>query len=416
VRPKHIVLVDGLWVGHHPTYVKTFAKVLLDAGYRVSVLCPAPDEVLSEVGYSSVVDEQRLIACQFSDQMPKIIPFLPTRLCNPFMSLARWMRVSRALRAIRSFSGRPDLVFFAWLDSYVTGYLPVRFIGWLFPFYWTGLYFHPRHWRNAGRNGKPQQGWFALPEQFLVKSKWASSIAVLDAGIVDALRAELAGKPVVVLPDFTDEVLPSERCALVEEIQSKAKGRTIIGLLGGLARRKGLLTLIRIAKQSHEMPWCFVFAGVLLEETFTKEELIEVRTFFSTERENCFFFLRKIPDDAQFNAVFNVCDVIFAMYENFPHSSNLVTKAAIFGKNILVSCGGYMEEVVLKYELGEAVRAGDVEGAIRALHGLADAITSIGRWEHMQEYARSQSQGELRKAILMLVERSMPEVSLKQEV
>lgn len=75
-----------------------------------------------------------------------------------------------------------------------------------------------------------------------------------------------------------------------------------------------------------------------------------------------------------------------------------------------------MEEVVLKYELGEAVRAGDVEGAIRALHGLADAITSIGRWEHMQEYARSQSQGELRKAILMLVERSMPEVSLKQEV
>ena len=416
MKQKHVVLVDGLWVGHHPTYVKTFAKVLLEAGYQVSVLCPAPDEVLSEVGQGAIVEEQRFKACQFSDHAPKILASLPTRLCNPFMSLARWRQVSHALKAVCPFGSRPDLVFFAWLDSYVGGYLPAKLIDWQFPYLWSGLYFHPRHWRTLGKNGKPQKGWFALPERFLAQSKCASSVAVLDAGIVNALRAELVGKPVVALPDFTDEIPPSERCALVEEIQSKANGRTIIGLLGGLARRKGLLTLIRIAKQSGEKPWYFVFAGVLLEQTFSKDELEEVRAFFSGEKKNCFCFLEKIPDDAQFNAVVNVCDVIFAMYENFPHSSNLVTKAAMFGKNMLVSRGGYMEEVVRKYGLGEAVQAGDVEAAVRALQGFAGPRRIIGESARMQEYAQSQSQAELKKALLALVEISMPNVFLKQEI
>ncbi|MFN7557011.1 MAG: glycosyltransferase family 1 protein, partial [Microcystis sp.] len=42
---KTIALVDPLWGGHHPTYLKFFAKTLLELGHEVIVLCPAPEEV-----------------------------------------------------------------------------------------------------------------------------------------------------------------------------------------------------------------------------------------------------------------------------------------------------------------------------------------------------------------------------------
>lgn len=403
---KHVVVVDGLWVGHHPTYVKTFVKVLLGAGYQVSVLCPAPEEVSSWLNQALSVEEGRFKAHEFSEREPAVFRCFSPRVRHAFLPVARWWQVSRSVKALCSSSEKPDLVFFAWLDSYVGGYLPVVLIDWQFPFPWSGLYFHPRHLRALGEDGRPKKGRFALPESFLAQSKWASSVAVLDAGILSALRVELPGKPVVALPDFTDELPPSEQYALVEEIRLKAKGRKIIGLLGGLARRKGLLTLIRIVRQSAERAWYFVFVGVLLEQTFSKEELAEVRSFFESQREECFFHLDKIPYDAQFNAVVNVCDVIFAMYENFPHSSNLVTKSATYGKRILVSSGGYMEEVVRHYKLGESVPARDAQAALCALHRLTETERTSEELVGMREYAEAQSQEKLRRVVLRLIESS----------
>lgn len=407
MKSNHIVVVDGLWGGHHPTYVKTFAKLLLGAGYHVSVLCPAPDDVTSEFSQTSFIEEGSLKVHRFVDRELKLLGYIPKRLRNPFLPLVRWWRISRKVKALCSSYRSPDLVFFAWLDSYLSGYLPVALIDRMFPLPWSGLYFHPGHLRALGENGKPQKGWFALPETFLAKSKWASSVAVLDSGVLDVLRVELPGKLVGALPDFTDETPPSEHSVLVEEIKAKAKGRKVIGLMGGLARRKGLLTLIRIVRQAVERDWFFVFAGVLLEQTFSKDELAEVRAFFMTEREDCFFYLNRIPNDAQFNAVVNLCDVIFAMYENFLHSSNLITKTAIFGKSILVSRGGYMEEVVRNYELGESVRAGDVQAALGALRRLTDSDTSIKRVARARQYADEQSQEKLQSAFIKLVEGSM---------
>jgi glycosyltransferase involved in cell wall biosynthesis len=416
VKQKHIVLVDGLWAGHHPIYVKTFAKLLLGAGYQVTVLCPAPDEVASEVGGCSSVEDGQLKAHRLSERVPKLLRYIPKRIRTPFLPLVRWWQVSQSLKAVCLASGKPDLVFFAWLDSYVSGYLPVKLIDWQFPFSWSGLYFHPRHLRASSHNGGPQKRWFALPQTFLAKSKWASAVAVLDAGVLNVLRAELHGKPAVALPDFTDETPPSDHCTLVDEIKSKAKGKTIIGLLGGLSRRKGLLTLIRIVRQSVGKHWYFVFAGELLEQTYSRDELAEVRTFFSAPREDCFFYLNRISDDAQFNAVVNICDVIFAVYENFLHSSNLVTKTAIFGKRILVSTGGYMEEVVREYALGESVQAGNVEAAIDAICRLASPNHSIERSSRMREYAREQSQDKLQISLSNLIERSMAHCNIEGNI
>ncbi len=407
MKQKHIVVVDGLWVGHHPTYVKTFVKLLLRAGYQVSVCCPSPEEVSSWVNQTLTVETCRFRAHYFSEREPKLWRHIPSRIRHALLPLARWFHVSRSLKTCLSSSENPDLVFFAWLDSYVYGYLPVALIDWKFPFLWSGVYFHPRHLRALREDGNPKKWRFAPPVNFLAQSKRVSSIAVLDAGILGALRVKLHGKQAVVLPDFTDELPLSEDCPLAVEIRSRAKGRKIIGLLGGLSRRKGLITLIRIVMQSASRDWYFVFAGVLLDQTFSKDELSTIKSFFNAQREECFFHLEKIPDDAQFNTAVNVCDVIFAMYEDFPHSSNLVTKSAMYGKCILVSSGGYMEEVVRHYKLGEAVPAGDVQAALNALHRLTASDHSAESLAGMKEYVREQSQEKLRQVLLNLVESSI---------
>ena len=407
MKQKHIVVVDGLWEGHHPTYVKVFVKLLLDAGYQVSVFCPSPEEVSSWVNQTLSAEKCRFRAHYFSERETKLWRYIPSKIRHALLPLACWFHVSRSLKARLSSSENPDLVFFAWLDSYAGGYLPVMLIDQQFPFLWSGLYFHPRHLRALNKDVKPRKLRFAPPVYFFAHSKWASSVAVLDAGILSALRVKLNGKQAVVLPDFTDEVLPFEHCPLAEQIRSKAKGRKIIGLLGSLERRKGLLTLIRVVMQSASRDWYFVFAGVLHDQTFSKDELSEIKLFFDEQREECFFHFGKIPDDAQFNAAMNVCDVIFAMYEDFPHSSNLVTKSAMYGKSVLVSTGGYMEEVVRNYKLGEAVPAGDVQAAMNALHRLTSGDHSIESLAGMKEYAREQSQEKLQQVLLNFIENSI---------
>jgi len=401
---KHIAVVNGLWIGHHSIYVKTFVKVLLEAGYRVSIFCPAPDEVSSWLNEFLPVAKGSFDAHYFADREPWLWRFMPRRIQYALGSWPRWFYASRGLRKFIPPTGKPDLVFFAWIDCYLVGYLPAKFIDWLFPYTWSGLYFHPRHLRA---DKKPRRGRLIVPpEEFIAQSKRAASIAVLDEGIIEALRAGLDGKHVFALPDFSDETTPYGRSELADQISKNANGRKIIGLLGGLSRRKGLLTLISIAKQSSGTDWYFVFAGRLVEETFSSDELEEIKLFFGSHREDCFFHIEKISSDAEFNALVNACDVIFAMYENFPHSSNLITKSAIYGKNVLVSTGGYMEEVVTRYRLGEAVPAGSVQEAWKALYRLTSGDHMPENLAGMNEYARKQSQEKLRQIFLDLIESS----------
>jgi glycosyltransferase involved in cell wall biosynthesis len=403
---KHIAVVDGEWVGHHSIYVKTFVRVLLEAGYKVSVLCPAPEEMANWYAQTFSLEEGRFNAYYFSDSFLQPPEFLHGRFQSLLICLNQWFHIANALKKIQSSAGKPDMIFFAWLDSYLDGLAPAWLIDWQFPFAWSGLYFHPRHHRIKRKHPLLAK-YVPPPESLVARSRLACSLAILDAGVVHKLRLRLFAKQVFVFPDFSDETPPCDNYHLVEEIKEKAQNRKIVGLLGSLERRKGLLTLLKVAEQPMARDWCFVVAGKLAEQTFSKQELNEIKLFFEEPRENFFVFFGTIPDDAQFNGLVNICDVIFAMYENFPHSSNLVTKAAAYGKKLLVSTGGYMEEVVNQYELGDAVSAEDVPAVLFALSRLtADGFAnecSAGK----RAYSMAQSQDKLRHAFLDLVEGCM---------
>jgi len=405
---KHIVIVDGAWSGHHAMYAKVIVEILLEAGYRVSILCPEPNEMEDWASHLVLSKEIHFSAWHFTNRKSWSWRkrLIARRLVPPLECLLCWLNLAQILKKAIKSVGKPDLVFLAWLDNYLQcRFIPARLVDKLFPYFWSGLYFHPSHHRKTPR--------FPLGiymESLVAKSRFARSLAILDAGIIKEVQAIMNQKPVFVFPDFSDETPPSDEYHLAEAIKAKGGGRKIIGVLGGLTRRKGVLTLARIANQFARQDWFFVFAGLLHEHrnTYPENEWQELISFFSKPQHNCYFYLNRIPNDAQFNELVRTCDVIFGVYDAFLHSSNLVTKAATYGVLVLVNSGGYMDEVVSQYGLGEAVPSGDIQSAVSALERLTGAQRSSFS-PGMRAYVERQSKLRLQQVLLELVASGLDE-------
>lgn len=281
----------------------------------------------------------------------------------------RWQETASALQSVSKTSGWvPDFVFFPWLDSYLGSLMMPVGLDRQFPYPWSGLYFHPTHLRTT-LSVKPNSFW--KPDvDIALMSAHCRAVTVLDEGIAKRLSQKLRGKPVVVFPDFTDESAPDPDYDLCERIAEQAKGRPIIGALGSLAKRKGLLSLLEVANRSPD--WFFIFVGQLVKQDLTPAENATLTQAIETPPENCFFHIERIPTEAKFNAVVKCCDVLFAVYENFPHSSNVLTKAAVAHRPVIVSRNYCMGERVDKFRLGVSVNEGQISEYIEALHFLCD--------------------------------------------
>ena len=364
---KTIFIVELFWTGHHPTYLKLFTKSLLELGHKVIVLCPEPDEVNDWVFDNCEETAGRIDVYEYN--RPELRVSLPGRMKPALVTVRRW---KEAATAIAKISGDlclvPDLVFFMYLDVYLNKHLPRQIVDTIFKYNWSGLYFAPFHLRIPCENLFSK--FSPLRRDSLLNAKNCKFVTVLDEGVVKKLQFYLACKPVVVVPDIAD-ISPPARCyPVIAEITSKARGRKIIGLLGALDKRKGLLTLLEVARQTSNEDYFFVIAGRLNTLTFSEAEIGIIDTFLKADHQNCCIRFEFIPDEASFNALVDCCDIIFAAYERFYYSSNLLTKAAYFHKRVIVSDGYCMAERTRKYNLGVVVKEGSVAdtiGAIRCL-------------------------------------------------
>jgi glycosyltransferase involved in cell wall biosynthesis len=384
---KTIYLIETRWGGHHPTYFKFFTKVLLELGHEVIALCPKPKELSEWIAYNCANFADHLYTVEIqelgSNQVSSPI------LKHTVLALRHWQHAAANIQTASSILGRsPDLVFFAWLDSYLGTYLTHYLVDKVFPYRWSGLYFHPYHLREA-KQKLLSLHYGPLDHHNILHSPHCPVVAVLDEGISEILLRKLGRKPVVVFPDFTDELLPDMNYILAKQIREKAGDRKVIGMLGSLDKRKGLLTLLEVAQKSLENNWFFVFAGTLVEQTLSEQELVKIKNFVFQSPSNCLFHFERIPDESQFNAVVSSCDVLFAVYQGFPHSSNILTKAAIFKKPVLVSNSFCMGERVRKFKLGLTVDEGNVLECIEALRRLLGQPTLKTRQEisfNFEEY------------------------------
>ncbi|OAB62063.1 hypothetical protein AY599_22115 [Leptolyngbya valderiana BDU 20041] len=384
---KSIAFIDtNHGSGHHLTYMRGFCKTMLEAGYRVFCFYPDPDAVsdwLEERGTNSLeyfhqVEMPKLKQkdIPFFGQFPESLPVLG-RLPQPIAVLARWNYAARKIReATETVGVEPDLVFFNWLDNYFSYYLSGAIVDRIFPYPWSGLYFRPGSLRFGDR--KLPLSNVSLDHWAIAKASRAQALTLLDEDIAQQLQGQLP-RPVFPFPDFTDETPPQSNYELVREVREKAKGRKIIGLIGSLSKRKGLLTLMEVARRSSDKDWFFVFAGPLSMAMFNQDfdrdlndDYVKFKTFADNHPENCLCRFESIPDDGSFNAVIDCCDVLFAAYENFQYSSNILTKAALFKKPLVVSQGYCMERRVRRFGMGTSIPEGDVEACIDALNRLLE--------------------------------------------
>jgi glycosyltransferase involved in cell wall biosynthesis len=396
---KTIALVDTLWGGHHPTYLKFFAKTLLDLGNEVISLCPEPEEMNLWIASHCPELQPRFHSFELHEPATRPIPI--RRLQAKAMAVARWQRVAQSIQEISSKLGKaPDITFFAWLDTYL-GLIPA-ITDTIFPYPWSGLYFQPGYLRIP-----PKLQWMRhgiLNPLSVLKSSHCPVVAVLDEGIADKLQQKL-NKPVVTFPDITDESAPDINFEIAQKIRAKAAGRKIIGLLGSLDKRKGTLTLLEVSQQVSDR-WFFVFAGRLPEPAFTAAELAKIEEIVKANPDNCFFYWNSIPDGSGFNAVVQVCDVLYAAYENFPYSSNILTKAAIFEKPVIASKNYCMGERVEKFNLGYGIEGGSVSQCVSILERLHEELSTgnLSIQPDFEGYRRLHSIEQLRAAFQKILE------------
>lgn len=394
---KTIALVDPVAGGHHPSTLLTFLEVLSESGCRVLLFAPqAPDRaVLAGSGLAGSESSVRYFPLAEAEG-PSIIR---GRVRRSISTLKRWLMARAALRKAERLTGwRIDLVFFAWLDSYLHDPSAlVRFLTErLFRRHWTGLYFHPTEFRLP----PPQARLWSRGRHRFARSSGCLGVAVLDEGVAEAMAAELDGKPVIVFPDgpgFTEVRDPSPE---LEMIRAGAGGRRIVGLLGSLERRKGVLSFLEVAQRRENEDLYFVLAGELQEHTFSPKEIAGLHTAADSHRQtNVFIRFGRIADEAVFNGLIRACDVLFAAYEEFPHSSNQLAKAAHFRKPVVVSRGFCMGERVESFRLGMAIEAGNVDEASAAIRTLAGQGMPDPGFDH---YLRVHSRANLHLAFQTL--------------
>lgn len=369
--PRHVVLVEPHWHGHQPTYLRQFALTLLDQGHRVTALCPFPEQPAAWMATLRPAAVGRFRAVPFA----RPAPVAPGHR-NPEREFAVrcWTETARALAAHGVVA--PDLVFLSWLDTYVDPGLSGRAIDRLFPYPWAGLYFFPGEHRGTSRH-RGLALW-RLRRGGPFRGRNCRGVAVLDEVALAPLGRRLAPRPVVRFPDLTDETPPAGT-PLATRIREAAAGRKVIGCLGSLCKRKGVHELIRVCERSLGRPWFFVFAGKLDTVDFSDPALRDILRFLQRRPENAFVHLQVVPDGNEFNSLVAECDVLYCHYLNFPHSSNLLTKAALLRRPVLVSDRHCMAERVAAHRLGLGVAEGDVDRIADGLERLLAEPRETGR-------------------------------------
>ncbi|MGF1491692.1 MAG: glycosyltransferase [Microcoleaceae cyanobacterium] len=363
-RSKTIVLFDSYQGGHHLTYLRLFSQSLLELGCRVLAFYPQPEEIQTWINHHFQNKADHFYAFKIRTPEPLSYPVVG-RLPQPVAVLEGWQYAAKVIeRAASAVQLVPDLVFFNWVDSYFSHYLTHHLTDRVFPYHWSGIYFQPGDLRYE-KHSLPILN-IPLAHYGVARSSHCRSLGVLDETITQDLQAKIPN-PVVAFPDVTDESAPDLSYPVLQEIRYKAAGRKIVGLIGSLNKRKGLLTLLKAAEQVQDSNLFFVFAGNYSEYGMSEQERQIVQEKINANPENCFFYFKYIPDEPQFNALITSCDILFAAYENFPYSSNILTKAAVFKKPVIVSRGFCMGKRVEKFKLGLTIPEQDTSACIQAL-------------------------------------------------
>jgi hypothetical protein len=194
-------------------------------------------------------------------------------------------------------------------------------------------------------------------------------VAILDNACVNPLKNQLPHLTVRTLPDIADDSLGSSS-ELSAELERRAAGRKIVGLLGHLSEAKNLAMFLDLATAPRNRDIFFLLAGQYEALSVAPGERARLTDAAAGTLENIWALPNRIAAESDFNFLLQRVDVVFAVYRDFTRSSNILTKAALFRRPIVVAPGFCMAERVNQYRLGltaEPDDAAECDAALRRL-------------------------------------------------
>lgn len=392
-------------MGHHPVYFMSFAISLAKNGVNVIPFCISPEHFLTLIESANLspsvrsrILEPQLIAPPSSSQ------FRPARYRAHYQAIRFFRRLGRQLRSWESINNtKLSLVFFSCIYDHDFQFfsLAEKFFG--FP--WSGLYLHVRSFRMPG-SLIPYTNTLPCPEKFLASSSMVS-ICVLDEGAVEPISKINNGKPVIVIPDFSIPVDSSDDSfwGLARKVLTFANGRPIVSLTGHLQWTKGLELFTSVASHP-DLQHAFFFLG---GDINWQEIPVETSEYLRLQWEslpNLFGHFQRISSEESINNIISISSVVFAVYQSFPNSSNILTKSALHQRPVIVSDRYLMAARVREFYLGEVVSETCVNSTVQTLTRMLEPsyypnLSLSARWS---EYKMIHSIDRLDSAISSLAQ------------
>jgi hypothetical protein len=407
------IVADLNWFGHIPTYHPLYLRAFLDLDYNVVSFSPSPNEIHSNPYLRNPLNTGRLTVASPTNAYASP----PARRFSWLLSLPggnkfwnylrhsefirqlrarrRWLALMAAIAPLAAESPSRTKVFLPYLNDLLhiprpTDSLKIR---------WAGLYLNSSQLRRP-----PSRE--TIGSLRIFQSPKLDYLAVLDEGSVSLIQPYCNNKPVGTLPDLTNEDSALVPTDLSRRISALAAGRPIIALLGHLTPRKGIGRLCDLAKLADPSRLFFLFAGELEPFQVDEETRLFLKEAAAGRHAGSYAHLERLPNEIDFNSLVKISSVIYARYEGFFASSNLLTKAAVFRKPVIVSSIGCMAERVVRYQTGMVFAGGDEFTELKAIESLIGNAASIPA-ERYAEYHRAHSYDALVAGLRNLEEASL---------
>lgn len=379
VRTNRLFLVITFgYGGHVPLFHRKVIAALLENGARVRSICGWNDEVREAFSDCDAEVRDRLMAWDVPD-LPRQnssglagqrLDWIPAasliwgrvrnlQVLHRIRALRHWWEIRRLTEEYRA---RDDLVtlVFTFGDELLIPGLSPSLLNTLIDLPWTAICIESSLVNRLCaelRDGKTSP----------LRARHCLSIGVLE-GVLRGERTALPDRPrICTLPDESVYELPKLLPPAVSEIQLQACGRTVVGLVGQITPRKNLWLLQRMVEKADRDRFFFVVAGAYNSFQFSKAERQWMVLVARGVHSNMYVRLERIRNEGEFNAVLTACDVLFAAYRDFSGSSNILSKAAHFGKAIIVSRGHLMEKLSQSCQRVHVIGQDDVGEAMTAL-------------------------------------------------
>jgi hypothetical protein len=319
-KKASVVLIDFAHSGHHQMYARAVESILRGSGFIVR---------------SRIVPHDFLSICRSKGKFLSNIIF--------------WKRLFEQIRPKEK-----EFLFFLYWDNPAAFWIN-RSIRRLFIKQKIGGI-----WMNTW--GFRKRGGFCPVERAAKRYAFLNekevSLLVLDDAVSKQLSGVVRAK-VSFLPELVDVTVHNSG-EILKQLRKFKGTRKLILLIGMINGSKNVSLFLKVAKKLHGSRWAFAIIGEGASTSFFDE--LDV-----FPRDEILYIPRRVPTEGEYNSLILTADAVWGVYRNWEASSNLVSKAGLLKRPIIVADGYLNAERVRKYGLGYVVSEENEEDAARIL-------------------------------------------------